>query len=102
MLMTLLFEDNFRPRLSSRWHMTQTGGGRLVLGERGLRLTLAGAQATRYADAQIDDYGGLARRAFPWRPPLCLVVRARASGPITGTAGFGFWNNPFSPLGGTP
>jgi hypothetical protein len=65
-------------------------------------LLTAGARHDRYADAQIDDYSGLARRHFPWRPPLRLTVRARTSGPLTGTAGFGFWNNPFSPLGGRP
>lgn len=63
---------------------------------------VAGAQHGRYADAQIDDYAGLPRRRFPWRPPLRLTVRARASRTIAGTAGFGFWNNPLSPLGGWP
>jgi hypothetical protein len=101
-MMSKTYEDNFRPRLHPRWHATQVGGGRLLLGEDGLRLLLAGAQHERYADAQIDDYAGLARRDYPWRPPLRLSVRARASGPLAGTAGFGFWNNPFSPLGGTP
>lgn len=100
--MAFYFEEAFRPRLGPRWHVTQTGGGRLALGEDGLRLALAGASAARYADAQIDDYAGLARRGFPWRPPLRMLVRARASGPLLGTAGFGFWNNPLSPLGGTP
>jgi hypothetical protein len=67
-----------------------------------LRLVTAGARRDRYADAQLDDYAGLARRRFPWRPPLSLTVRARASGRLAGTAGSGFWNNPFSPLGGAP
>jgi hypothetical protein len=52
----------------------------------------------RYSDAQIDDYQGLPRRRFPWRPPLRLTVRARFShsaGELCGTAGFGFWNDPF-------
>ncbi len=100
--MALLVEDTFHPRIALRWRTTQVGGGRLVLGEAGLRLLLAGARRRRYADAQIDDYTGLARRDFPWRPPLRLTVRARVSGPLAGTAGFGFWNNPFSPLGGSP
>ncbi|GCE20699.1 hypothetical protein [Dictyobacter kobayashii] len=65
-----------------------------------------------YADAQIDDYGKLARAQFPWRPPLRMEVRARASHPaatasteagdmtvLRGTAGFGFWNYPFSVRG---
>ena len=97
-----MIEDSFRPRLSRRWQPIQVGGGRLALTDDGLRMLVAGARRDRYADAQIGDYAGLPRRRFPWRPPLRLTVRARASGPIAGTAGFGFWNNPFSPLGGWP
>lgn len=97
-----LTEDRFHPRLLARWRSTQVGGGRLVLRDDGLRLLVTGARRAAYSDAQIDDYAGLARRRFPWRPPLRMTVRARASGPLVGTAGFGFWNNPFSPLGGTP
>lgn len=97
----MLYEQ-FRTRLGQRWCVTQVGGGQIVLGEEGLRLALSGTQPTRYADAQLDDYAGMARRHFPWRPPLRFTVRARASGPLLGTAGFGFWNNPFSPLGGWP
>jgi len=97
-----VIEDTFLPRPLTRWRHTQVGGGRLALLDDGLRLLLAGAQCTAYSDAQIDDYAGLARRRFPWRPPLRMTVRARASGALAGTAGFGFWNNPFSPLGGTP
>lgn len=65
-----------------------------------------------YSDAQIDDYGTLARSKFPWRPPLRMEVRARSSLPaatgadtaesnniLRGTAGFGFWNYPFSVRG---
>jgi hypothetical protein len=92
------FEDIFRPRLSPRWRATQLGGGQLLVTGEGLRLALAGARRDHYADAQIDDYAGLARRRFPWRPPLRMTVRARASRPLAGTAGFGFWNNPLSPL----
>jgi hypothetical protein len=73
-----------------------------VVQPEGLRLLTAGARRGAYADAQIDDYAGQARQRFDWRPPLRLTVRARASGPLAGTAGFGFWNNPFSPLGGAP
>ena len=37
------------------------------------------------------------RRDFPWRPPLRLSLRARASAPdLPGTWGFGLWNDPFS------
>ena len=91
-------EDTFRPRPDPRWRRTQLGGGRLIVTSEGLHLALAGARRERYADAQIDDYARLPRRHFPWRPPLRLTLRARAAGPIAGTAGFGFWNNPLAPL----
>jgi hypothetical protein len=96
------FEDRFLPHPAPRWRHTAIGGGRLIVTDAGLRLALAGAHRARYADAQIDDYAGLPRRRFPWRPPLRLTVRARAPSPLAGTAGFGFWNNPLSPLGGFP
>ena len=51
----------------------------------------------RYRLAQLDDYTTLPRQAFPWKPPLTLELRARASSQtIPGTWGFGFWNDPFS------
>lgn len=94
--------ESFQPDLGKRWNTIQTGGGHLVQHEHGLQLLTVGASSRRYADAQIDDYARLPRRDFPWRPPLRLTVRARASGLLLGTAGFGLWNNPFSPLGGVP
>jgi len=33
----------------------------------------------RVSDAQLDDYHGLRRGQWPWRPPLRMSVRARAS-----------------------
>ncbi|MQC27034.1 MAG: hypothetical protein DWG76_06270 [Chloroflexi bacterium] len=49
-----------------------------------------------YRLAQLDDYAGRHRRTFPWRPPLTLKVRARASASASpGTWGFGIWNDPF-------
>ncbi|MCI0711434.1 MAG: hypothetical protein L0154_14870 [Chloroflexi bacterium] len=51
-----------------------------------------------YHNAQIDDYTGLRRRDFKWTPPLKMTVRAHASHEhLAGTAGFGFWNQPFMP-----
>jgi hypothetical protein len=58
-----------------------------------------------YTNAQLDDYQGKPRRHFPWRPPLTLTVRARfshPSGTLRGTAGFGFWNDPFLMTGARP
>jgi hypothetical protein len=57
----------------------------------------------RYSNAQVTDYGfktGARTFNFRWRPPLRMTVRARASASgarLHGTAGFGFWNHPFSP-----
>lgn len=54
-----------------------------------------------YADAQLDDYGGLNRSAYRWSPgkkPIKLKLESRfshASNRLMGTAGFGFWNAPF-------
>lgn len=74
------------------------GDSRLLTTTAGQRLYHSPATATRYVNAQLDDYQNLARRHFPWRPPLTLTLRARFSHPtnqLCGTAGFGFWNEPF-------
>lgn len=53
-------------------------------------------RSRRYHLAQLDDYQGLPRHRFPWRQPVNLSLRARAShAQIPGTWGFGFWNDPF-------
>ena len=84
------------PELPLGLHTHLVGGGGLETGEAGLRLTLP-PTPSGYADAQVDDYQGLPRHRFPWRPPLHLSLEARAShsAPL-GTLGFGFWNDPFA------
>ena len=97
------FEETFRSPLSSCWRKLRMGSGELLLHDDGLRLLLPGAQRTRYSDAQIDDYGGrLPPARFRWQPPLRMTIESRASGPLAGTAGFGFWNNPVATAGGLP
>jgi hypothetical protein len=88
--------------LDPRWRRYLVGNGALESSGAALRLVNAGASARRYTDAQLDDTQGLPRRRFHWRPPLRLTVRARFSHPagdgvagLRGTAGFGFWNDPF-------
>jgi hypothetical protein len=97
-----LVHEDFAVGLGARWQRYLVGGGALDVSGSALRLTIAGAGRRRYSDAQIDDYQGLPRRRFPWRPPLRLAVQARFSHPaaggpggLLGTAGFGFWNDPF-------
>src|SRR3990172_1467829 len=72
------------------------GGGRAeTVPGPAVRLSLPPSPS--YADAQLDDYRSLPRSRFPWRPPLRLSLRGRASSPAPlGTLGFGFWNDPFS------
>lgn len=107
-------DDDFDATLDDRWTRTCPGGGLLAVRDSALRMELPAARAGAYSDAQIDDYGSLPPSKFPWRPPLRMEVRARASHPahppgesgdpvpndeqryLQGTAGFGFWNYPFS------
>jgi hypothetical protein len=96
--------NNFQPNtpLASPWRTFLKGAGALEFSENTLRLVTTDAVAGQYSDAQIDDYQGLARRNFLWRPPLQLTARARFSHPageLRGTAGFGFWNDPFMMTG---
>src|SRR5437588_11904819 len=104
--------EQFTSALSPGWTRTILGAGRLDIVEDHLRMALPAIPEGEYGDAQIDDYGKLPRANFPWRPPLRMEVRARASlpaaragqvdesgGVLRGTAGFGFWNYPFSVRG---
>lgn len=73
-----------------------SGAERSILADGNWRLRIPSGRAGRYRLAQLDDYGDLARKAFPWRPACSLQVQMRASaGHIPGTWGIGFWNNPF-------
>src|SRR5579864_786675 len=102
--------DDFRGTLTNRWHQTCIGGGSLLMGETTVRMVIDSSRQGHYSDAQIDDYAQLPRSQFPWQPPLRMEVKARSSlaaaSPTTavdrtlrGTAGFGFWNYPFSVRG---
>ena len=96
--------NNFRPNtpLPSPWKTYLKGDGALEFSGDTLRFVNTNTVVARYTDAQIDDYQGLARRDFLWRPPLKMTVQARFSHPagqLSGTAGFGFWNDPFMMTG---
>ncbi len=78
------------------------GSGTLTPIEAGLRLCNGQTSTEQYTNAQIDDYQLLRRAAFLHHPPLTMTVRARFSHNATelrGTAGFGFWNDPFGMSG---
>jgi hypothetical protein len=84
--------------LTSPWKSFIMGTGQLHFTGSSLRLINTPNTAGSYSNAQLDDYQGLARRNFLWQPPLDMTIRARFSHPagtLRGTAGFGFWNDPF-------
>ncbi len=82
----------------SDWNQIERGGGTLKMRDGTLRFLNTDAQHLRYCNAQIDDYRHFPRRKFVWQSPVTLTVQARfshADGDLRGTAGFGFWNDPF-------
>jgi hypothetical protein len=112
--------DDFAAGLGGHWRRIECGSGRLALDGGRLRLENGPTSSRRYSNAQIDDYQGLPRGRLLWSPPLTLTVRARFSHPgprldgpcpcsfvyppaagggpiLSGTAGFGFWNDPLAP-----
>jgi glycosyl hydrolase family 16 len=114
----LRFEQLDRPpsALDSRLAPMYSGVARVERLTRTLRLTVGPATAPIYCNAQLDDYHRLRPREYPWRPPLLLRLRARATRPawppdapydvdagyLRGTAGFGFWNASLTLAGGWP
>ena len=96
-----VYED-FSAPLDRRWQHYVVGNGTLEPSGSCLRFVNTDAPDRHYTNAQIDDYHNLPRRRFLWHPPLTLTVRSRFSHPagdgsagMKGTAGFGFWNDPF-------
>lgn len=89
---------DFSKPLAPYWRRYVVGNGSLEKTTSTLRFSNSDTSDQQYSNAQVDDYQGRPRRRFPWRPPLKLTVRARFSHPVgqvSGTAGFGFWNDPF-------
>ena len=94
--------EDFTAHPQPAWKRYVVGNG--TLEETGSTLLFINntTSARRYTNAQIDDYQGLPRGHFLWRPPLRMAVRARFSheaGELSGTAGFGLWNDPFMMAG---
>lgn len=95
--------DSFNlPDLNPHWKPWTVGTGTLRLADDVLRCAINPASDQHYSDSQITDYYGLPRKLFPWNPPLRLTVRAwtsHSTADLKGTTGFGFWNEPFVPVG---
>ena len=73
----LVVSEDFSTPLAPHWRRYLVGAGALEPTDSTLRFILSDAARRKYSDAQIDDYQGLSRRRFLWRPPLRLTVRAR-------------------------
>ncbi|MGH2487309.1 MAG: hypothetical protein ACRDHE_14975, partial [Ktedonobacterales bacterium] len=76
-------DEDFEGALSPRWATTTPGGGVITVENSRLRLALPATARGTYSNAQIDDYTGPRAARYPWRPPLRLEVRARASHPAS-------------------
>ncbi len=77
-------------------HVTEIGQGTVSQTAERYALSLpATDDDTTYHDAQISSYDDAYR--FTFQAPAALTLTAHAPGPLSGTAGFGFWNHPFSP-----
>lgn len=88
-------------------HAVQVGGGRVEAAAGGWRLVAPPNSGQSYQNAQIDDYSAVsgsgqayafrhcAQHGAPVRMSLTAWIEGDLS--ISGTAGFGFWNHPFSP-----
>lgn len=90
--------NSWFPSISEALAPNLTPGAKVTqIAPHGWRLEIPAGPAGLYRLAQLDDYTHRKRRDFPWRAPVSLHLRLRASaGEIPGTWGFGLWNDPFS------
>ena len=97
-----LIEDKFEQGFNPRWVRFAIGHAEIEHAPGLARLVVDGADAGELSDAELDDHRTAPRENLHWTPPLTMTVRARFShraGELCGTAGFGFWNDPFDWVG---
>lgn len=95
-------EDDFLTGFDPHWVRFAIGHSRIEYAPGIARLVVDGAVQDELSDAELDDHRTAPRWNLHWTPPLTLTVRARFShvvGGLKGTAGFGFWNDPFDWVG---
>lgn len=100
--MRALVDDHFQNGCDPSWVRFAIGHSEIELEPGVARLVVHGARPGELSDAEIDDHRTAPRWNLRWTPPLTLTVRARFShraGELAGTAGFGFWNDPFDWVG---
>ena len=92
-----------RPHDYSTMRRLEIGGGKIEELGAVTRFSIPPTSSRAYADSMWFNYHGLRRTDFPNKPTLRMTLRARFSheaDEIGGTAGFGFWNDPFTLSGG--
>lgn len=81
-------DASLKPRLSGAGTVTHSGNG--------WTLSIPAGSGNRYRLAQLDDHLRIARKHYPWYPPMRLELEARiSSNSLPGTWGFGLWNDPY-------
>lgn len=81
----------------------EIGGGKIEQIGAVTRFSIPPTSTQAYADSMWYDYHGVQRAHFPHQPVVQMTLRARFSHEaeqLGGTAGFGFWNDPFTLSGG--
>ena len=97
-----MIDDTFQHGAHPYWVRFCIGHAEIEHAPGILRFVLEGAEEGELSDAEIDDHRTVPRFKLPWMPPLRMTVCARFShraGQLLGTAGFGFWNDPFDWVG---
>jgi hypothetical protein len=95
-------DDQFENGASPYWVRFSVGHADIERMRGLVRFVVDGAEEDQLSDAELDDHRTVPRHKLAWQPPVRLTVRARmshCSGKIIGTAGFGFWNDPFDWVG---
>ncbi len=97
-----MIDDHFARGALPYWVRFAIGHADIEQAPGVARFVVDGAEEGQLSDAEIDDHRTAPRFKLPWMPPLRMTVRARMShcaGEMLGTAGFGFWNDPFDWVG---
>ena len=97
-----MIDDTFQNGAAPYWVRFAIGHADIEREPGILRFVVDGAVAGELSDAELDDHRTVPRERLMWKPPLRMTVRARTShrsGELLGTAGFGFWNDPFDWVG---
>ena len=98
----LSIDDTFFNGVSPYWVRFAIGHAEIEREPGIIRFVVDGAEDGQLSDAELDDHRTVPRHNLPWKPPLRMTVRARlshSSKEMFGTAGFGFWNDPFDWVG---